>query len=148
MIATLVTLALLSAGPKSEALPFDVATLKAQPRVELKVVVGDKTTTYSGVPLARLLKAQMSGANVMADLRKLSDGAIILRAKDDYVAVVSAVEAALDEKGEKYLIAFDQDGKPLSDEQGPAKLIVPGDSMPVRWVRMISSITLVRIGTP
>lgn len=148
MLTTLLALTLLAAGPKSEALPFDLSALKAQPRVTVTVIEKGQSVTYSGVPLARLIKAQLSGPNLMADLRTLSDAAILLKATDDYVAVVSAVEAGLDDKGEKYLIAFERDGKPLSDEQGPAMLVIPGETLRVRWLRMIASASLIHIGTP
>ena len=52
------------------------------------------------------------------------------------VAVSAEAAVAMDAKGEQYLLAFERDSKPLSDDQAPAKLIIPGDSMHVRsWIR-------------
>jgi DMSO/TMAO reductase YedYZ molybdopterin-dependent catalytic subunit len=50
----------------------------------------------------------------------------------------------MDPKGERYLLALKREGKPLGDKEGPVRLIVAGDPMHVRWVRMVSSLSLVR----
>ncbi len=70
---------------------------------------------------------------------------IVVRASDGYQAAVSAAEAAMDPKGERYLLALTRDGRPLGDGQGPVRLIVPGDPKRVRWVRMVASLHLVRL---
>ena len=148
MLISMLVLAVLGVGPEVEPLPYNVAELKAMPRVELTVMEDGNKITYSGVPLSYLLKAHLTGSNRMADLRKLSDAAILIQAKDNYQAVFSAVEAAMDTDGTKYLIAFERDGRPLDDKQGPAKMIVPGDPIKVRWIRMIDKVSLVRVVAP
>ena len=35
------------------------------------------------------------------------------------------------------------DGKPLDDEVGPLRLVVPGEARPVRWVRQVEAITVI-----
>ncbi len=148
MLTSLLALAMFTIGQKSEPLPFNLIELKGLPQVELTVTEQDKPVTYSGVPMAALLKPHLSGTDRMADLRKLSDAAILVHAKDNYQAVFSAAEVAMDNGGKKFLVAFERNGKPLDETQGPARVIVPGDPMKVRWVRMIDKISLVRIGTP
>ncbi|WZO99781.1 molybdopterin-dependent oxidoreductase [Isosphaeraceae bacterium EP7] len=148
MFSLLLTTLLITAAPaevRVEPLAFDINALKQRPRVELKVKEGDATVTYSGVPLAVVLEGQFKSARRMADLRALGDAVILIRGSDGYQAALGAAEAATDPKGERYLIAFERDGKPLDAKQGPAKLIIPAEAEHVRWVRMIDSLTLVRL---
>jgi hypothetical protein len=128
-----------------EALPFEPAAWKAMATTKLEVVEDGRTVVYGGVPLAIVLKDHLKGPNRMRDLRALVDAAILLNAKDDYHAVVSAAAVAMDPDGKKYLLAFTKDGQPLAEDRGPAELIVPGDTEHVRWIWQIASLNLVHL---
>ncbi len=129
-----------------EAIKFDVAAIKKASKVEIKVKEKGVETVYQGIPLRSLLDAHLKGKVVdMADLRELADAVLIIKATDGYQAAVSATEVAMDETGEKYLLAVQKDGKPLDEKQGPIKLIVPGDPKPIRSVRMVSGVDLLRM---
>ena len=134
-----------SATVQVEALKFDPAAIAKASQVEVKVTEQGKAVTYKGVPLRSLLADRLKGPNAMADLRGLADAVLVVRASDDYLATFSAAEVAMDETGQKYLLAVERDGKPLDARQGPAKVIVPGDPQHVRWVRMVSGVDLVRM---
>jgi DMSO/TMAO reductase YedYZ molybdopterin-dependent catalytic subunit len=129
---------------KVEALPFDPSAWKGLPQVALRVTESGQPVTYTGVPLALVLKDRVEGKEKMAALRSLSDQVILVAATDGYRVAVSAAAAAMDPKGERYLLALKREGKPLGDKAGPVRLIVAGDPMHVRWVRMVSSLSLVR----
>jgi hypothetical protein len=43
-------------------------------------------------------------------------------------------------------VAMEEDGKPLSDKDGPVRLIAPEDKMPARGVHQIASIEIVELG--
>lgn len=133
----------------TEPLPFDVAALKALPQVEMKVTENGKSSVYSGVPLAALLEEPLKGGggNEMASLRALADAVLLVKASDGYQVAVSAAAVAMDPKGERYLLAFRRDGKPLDEKLGPARLVIPGDPKHLRWVRMIKSFELIRLKT-
>lgn len=146
--AALALFAISLVGPATvqvEPLKFDPAALGAMEQREIRVVEKGVAVAYKGVPLRVLLADQLKGGNAMVNLRDLTDAVLLVRATDDYQAAVSAVEVAMDEKGERYLLALERDGKPLGENQGPAKLVIPADPKPVRWVRMISSVDLVRM---
>ncbi len=100
--------------------------------------------TYTGVPPAVVLKDRMTGKSEMAASSGFSDQ-VLVTAADGYRAAVSAAAVGMDPKGERYLLALKRDGQPLGDKQGPVRLIVAGDPMPVRWVRMVASLALVQI---
>ncbi len=152
MFAAILTSLVISFAPgeitvSAETLPFDIEAWKKAPQVQLTVVEQGKKTVYSGIPLAWVLKAQLPGDNQMAELRSLSDAVVVLKASDGYQAVVSAAAVGMDPGGERYLLAFERDGKPLGENQGPARLIIPGDPQRVRWVRMVKSIQLIKLGS-
>lgn len=149
MLAALILSAFL-AGPEPatvqvEALKFDAKALEAAGTSEVKVTEAGAAVTYKGIPLRTLLDDRLKGANAMADLRGLADCVLLVRASDGYQVALSAAEVAMDEKGERFLIAFRRDGAPLEASQGPAKLIVPGDPKHVRWIRKIERIDLIRM---
>src|SRR5262249_39780704 len=115
-------------------------------RVELRVMERGQQVVYSGVPLSALLsKGDAKGAPSMPELRSLSDAVLLIKARDGYQAAVSAAAAAMDAKGERYLLALERDGQPPREGQGPVRLIVPGDPQHVRWVRMVSGVDLIRL---
>lgn len=148
MLAAIVAVLALSdpATVQVEGLKFDPASIqKAASQVEVKVMEGGEAVTYKGAPLRSLLADRLKGPNAMADLRGLADSVLVVRASDDYQAALSAAEVAMDESGQKYLLATERNGKPLDPKQGVVKLIVPGDPQHVRWVRMVSGVDLVRM---
>lgn len=136
----------------SESLAFDPASLAKsdRPRVKLQVDEDGKAVAYAGVPLRVVLESKLAGrgADAMKDLRGLSDAVLLVRGSDGYQAAVSAAAVAMDEVGDRFLLALERDGRPLGEGQGPVRLIVPGDARRVRWVREVSAIDLVRLPAP
>jgi hypothetical protein len=146
-IYALLVLAIPAAEPTSQALPLDLPALKVGPRVTVTVAEDDGKVTYSGVPLRAVLDTKEATTS-MVEARGLVDAVMIVHAADGYRAAVSAAAVAMDPKGERYLLAFERNGKPLPDGQAPAKLIIPADPLRVRWVRMIDGVDLVRLPKP
>jgi hypothetical protein len=101
-----------------------------------------KPVTYSGVPLADLLKEAgvPSGENLRGKALATS---IVVIANDGYQVVFSIAE--LDESigNLQVLVADREDGKTLAQTVGPLRLVVPGDKRPARWVRMVKAIRVV-----
>jgi DMSO/TMAO reductase YedYZ molybdopterin-dependent catalytic subunit len=71
--------------------------------------------------------------------------AIVVRARDGYVATFSLAELAPDIGNQKVWLALDRDGKALPEKDGPVRLLVPEEAggHHRRWVLGIQSITLV-----
>src|SRR5215469_14060392 len=96
------------------------------------------------VPLLALLKA--AGVQTTLKMDPSADPktknmpvrlVVIVIAQDGYAAAFSLAEM-LPELGRRDVwLALDVDGNPLSESDGPARLIVPGDQKPARWVRGI-----------
>jgi hypothetical protein len=129
----------------AEELPFHPEALRDRPRVEVRVREAEADVVYAGVPLRSVLESRIEGPGRMPALRALSDAVLLVRGADGYQAAVSAAAVAMDETGERFLLARQRDGMPLGTGQGPIRLIVPGDRERVRWVRNVSSIGLVRL---
>lgn len=69
--------------------------------------------------------------------------AVLVQAKDGYAATFSMGELLPDIGGCQAWVALEEDAKPLPERDGMAKLIVPTDQKPVRWVRDIASVTVI-----
>ena len=67
---------------------------------------------------------------------------IMLHARDGYAVLFSLGELDPGTGGEVAIIATRCDGKPLTAEDGPFRLVVPGDKRPARSARQVESIEL------
>ena len=101
-----------------------------------------KTATYNGVPLRDLLKD--AGVPSGESLRgKVFTTTIIVSATDGYQVAFSVGELDESVGNLQVLVADNEDGKPLAQETGPLRLVVPSDKRPARWVRMVKTIRVV-----
>ena len=151
IIAQLAALAQQSSGPFLE-IAGDVPhprTFQEQEWKQLKHVAltatnthDKKTATYSGVPLRDLLKD--AGVPSGESLRgKAFTTTIIVSAADGYQVAFSVGELDESVGNLQVLVADSEDGKPLAQETGPLRLVVPSDKRPARWVRMVKTIRVV-----
>ena len=100
--------------------------------------------TFSCVSLGAVLaKVQTpAGENLRGAAMSL---VVIAGAKDNYHATFALAELD-DSIGNKLAFVCDkQDGKPLSQSEGPLRLVVPADKRPARWVRMLTSLEVEQV---
>jgi hypothetical protein len=106
-----------------------------------------KTATYAGVAFQDLLKnaGMPSGDNLRG---KALAYCIVVTANDGYQVTFSIAE--LDESlgNLQVLVSDNEDGKPLGQNIGPLRLVVPADKRPARWVRMVKTIRVVANPSP
>jgi hypothetical protein len=67
---------------------------------------------------------------------------VIVRGNDGYTVAFSLAELLPQFANEQVWLALDVDGNALDDRSAPAKLIVPDDKIPARWVRSIATISV------
>jgi hypothetical protein len=67
---------------------------------------------------------------------------VTVRAGDGYAVVFSLAELLPDAGHRAVWIALDEDDQPLSDRDAPAKLIVPDDAKPARWVHGVERLSV------
>lgn len=122
--------------------PIDAATLATLPREPVTATAHEKTLRCEGVALSALLRA--AGALPAEPLRgpQLTNY-VLVTARDGYRAIFSLAELEPTLGNRKVLLVDQCEGKPLSDDDGPLRLIAPEESRPARWVRQVQSITVV-----
>jgi len=121
---------------------------------DVRAMAGTKVTAdhhdggvgeYVGIPLQKLLL--MAGVPHGHELRgKEMSLIVVAEGSDGYRAVFSLTELDEDFAGAQAFVADIADGKPLDAQHGPLRLVVPGDKRQGRWVRMLKTIMVQKIG--
>jgi DMSO/TMAO reductase YedYZ molybdopterin-dependent catalytic subunit len=137
--------ALVVKGAVKQELRLTLAELKAMPRTKATAKDHDGAThEYEGAALQAVLAK--AGAPQGGDLRgKNMTLCVVAEARDGYRAVFSLAEMDGDFAGEQIIVVDTVDGKPLGAEQGPLRLVVPGDKRQARWVRMLKQIVICKV---
>lgn len=65
---------------------------------------------------------------------------ILVTASDNYKVVFAFAEIDPEFTSQSIIIATSVDGKPLSKEEGPFRIVVPNDKKHARWIRQVTSI--------
>ncbi len=121
---------------------LDAATLAALPRQSITATAHDTTLHCDGIALPTLLRA--SAAMPTAPLR----GAQLTRyvqveGRDGYRVLFALAELDPTLGNRRVFLSDRCDGKPLANNDGPLRLIVPDDVRPTRWLRQVESITVI-----
>jgi hypothetical protein len=124
-----------------EAIPLDAATLSSLPRETVNADSHGHALACEGVPLVALLRH--AGAMPETELRGAQLARVVRAdARDGYRVVFSLGELDPATGARRVFVVDRCDGKPLGDDVGPLRLLVPGDARPARWVRQLQSITV------
>jgi len=134
------------AGIGLASLVLTIDDLKKMPRKTMSVVNPhtSKTEVYQGVPVEELLKK--AGVPQGENLRGPALATyVVFAAEDGYQVVFSLAEldSGIVESG--VMVADTMDGAALAAKTGPFRLVAPHEKRPARWVRMLRSITVVRV---
>lgn len=132
-------------GDVPTKLALTAQDLAAMPRETVSVPEKNGTKAeYEGVPLREILKR--AGAPLDKDLRgKALATYVLAKARDGYQVVFGLAEVAPEFANEPILVADRRDGKPLTESQGPLRLVCPNDKAGARSVRMLEAIEVVRL---
>lgn len=123
-------------------LDLKMSDLAKLPRQKLSVKNKGTTENYEGVWLrdvlllanAKISKNQLRGA----EMKKF----LLVEAADNYQAIFALAEIDEEFAPDNILLADARDGKPLSENDGRLKIIVPGDKKPGRWVRQVVALKI------
>ena len=133
-------------GAVSTPLVLTVDDLKKMPRKTLSVVNSHdkKTENYEGVLVEEILKK--AGVPQGENLRGASLATYVLfEAEDGYRVIFSSAELDSGIADSGVIVADTLDSKALPSKVGPFRLVAPLEKRPARWVRMLKSITVVRV---
>ncbi len=135
-------------GAVKTPLKLTVADLKKMPRTTLSVKNphNQNNEVYEGVLLEELLRR--AGATQGTDLRGPAMATYVLaEATDGYRVIFSLAELDSGILDSGVIVADTMDGKHLGADLGPLRLVAPHEKRPARWVRMLKSITVVRLSS-
>ena len=131
-------------GDVAQPLKLEPADLASMPRRSVKARDHDgRESVFEGVLVADILKK--AGVKQGKELRgELLAGYLLVEAADGYRVVFALPE--LDEvfTDRIVLLADRKDGKPLSDREGPFRIVVPDEKRPARWVRQVTALSIRR----
>jgi DMSO/TMAO reductase YedYZ molybdopterin-dependent catalytic subunit len=133
-------------GAVATPLVLTIEDLKKMPRKMLTVTNPHdlKKEMYEGVLVEELLKR--AGVPQGEHLRGQSLAAyVVFEAKDGYRVVFSIAELDSGIVDSNVIVADTIDGSLLGAKQGPFRLVAPREKRPARWVRMLQSITVIRV---
>lgn len=121
--------------------PLDVkaSDLARLDRKSARVSDHGKEATFEGVALADVLK--LAGVSMSEHVRgKHLVQYLLVDARDGYRVVFSLAELDGAFTDRVVLLADKRDGKPLSAEEGPLRIVVPGEKRAGRWVRQVKGL--------
>jgi hypothetical protein len=120
------------------------AQITALPHVTVSTKDHGTPAQFEGVPVSALLT--LAGVQLGAKMRgpRLAE-ALLVEAADNYKVVFALAELDADFTSREILLADKRDGKPLDANEGPWRIIVPGDKRPARWIRQVTSFKIVPV---
>jgi DMSO/TMAO reductase YedYZ molybdopterin-dependent catalytic subunit len=133
-------------GAVERRLELSAADLAAMPRADAEITDHDgKKKQYEGVPLTEIL--QRTGAPMGDKLRgqALTLG-FIVEAADGYKVAFTLSELDSNFGNKTAILADHVGGAPLTGDEAPLRVIVPGEKHLARSARMVKRIVVVRIG--
>jgi DMSO/TMAO reductase YedYZ molybdopterin-dependent catalytic subunit len=132
-------------GDIATPLTLKAEDLSAMPREKVSIPDPDGTPVeYEGVALSEILKR--AGAPLGPQLRGPALTTYVLaHGKDGYEIVFTLAEVDASFANEKIVVVDQRAGKPLAENQGPFRIVCPGDKTGSRSVRMLDSLEIVRL---
>ena len=113
------------------------------PHVHVHASAHGVDADWDGVPLIEILRA--AGAPGGDTLRGPALALYVrISAADGYRVVFALAELDPSTGNAQAILADRRDGKPLGADDGPLRVIVPGDKRPARWVRQVIAIDLLK----
>jgi len=121
------------------------ADLEALPHV--KVTVSEHSAppvTFEGVTVKTVLeKAGVSFGEAMKGKRLAN--CLLVEAADGYRAVIALPELDPAFTDKQVVLAFLREGKPLSEKEGPLRIVIPDEKRMARWVRQVTTLKIVDV---
>ena len=103
--------------------------------------------TAHAVPLWAVVQAEQPQINPQIK-RHVLQFVVSVRGRDGYTVDFTLGEISPDFGANAVWVAWDEDGRPLPEDDGPVELLVPGDKRAARWVHGVSAIALTDMAQP
>jgi hypothetical protein len=132
---------LLVQGVGGTSVTLSTADLAKLPRQTVKTSGHGTAVTFEGVLLADVLaKIDLPAGEKFH--RTASSYYLLVEAKDGYRAVFAWAELDSTFMDKPVYVVTSRDGKPLSDNEGPFRLVAPGEKRSARWVRQVTALKI------
>jgi len=119
------------------------AELAKLPRARAKVEIHGEKAEFEGAPLVDVLKSV--GVEFGGAQGKRAATTVVIEAMDDYRTALTLLEIDPETTDTQAILADRRDGKPLGENEGPYRLVIPDEKRPIRWIRMIRSMRVVNL---
>jgi hypothetical protein len=70
---------------------------------------------------------------------------LLVEAADGYQAVIALPELDPAFTDKQVVLAFLRDGKPLTEKEGPYRIVIPDEKRMARWVRQVATLKIVNV---
>ena len=133
-------------GAGGTALRLTAADLAKLPRQTVRAADrGQEAASFEGIPLGEL--ARLAGAP-LGEAVKHGDPPnwyVVVESKDGYrtLFALAELDPAFQDKG--IVLVDRKDGKPLGDDEGPFRIVAPGEKRHARWARQVTGIRVGRM---
>ena len=121
------------------------ADLEALPHV--RVVAAEHSSgpvNFEGVTLTSVL--ERAGVIFGESMKgKRLTNCLLVEAAEGYRAVIALPELDPAFTDKQALLVFFRDGKPLSDKEGPCRIVIPDEKRMARWVRQVTTLKIVDV---
>lgn len=105
---------------------------------------GSPPVSFEGVTLKSVLeKAGVTFGESMKGKRLTN--CLLVEAADGYRAVIALPELDPAFTDRQTVLAFLRDGKPLSEKEGPYRIVIPDEKRMARWVRQVTTLKIVDV---
>jgi len=133
-------------GEVEHSLQLNSAEVAKLPRHTARAIDhGGVEAAFEGTPLVEILR--LAGAKLGEQLRgQEMTTYVLVKAADNYQVVFAVAELDSGFTDRVIFLADRRDGNPLSAKEGPLRIIVPGEKRHARWVRQVTSLTLIHAG--
>lgn len=95
---------------------------------------------YSGVRLSHILEKAKASVNCRDNKRE--NLYVVFKGTDGYQVIASWTELTTTSDGKRVLVALEKDSKPLSEDEGKMRLVLPGDKWVGRSVKWLETIEI------
>lgn len=140
--------ALVVDGAVGTRLTMSLDDLRSMGRSRVEVDRQGGRTIYEGVPLVEVLRR----AGISIGRSPLEGSAItsVLSATgvDGFRVVFALAELDPAAADRRVIVADTRDGRPLPADEGPLRLVAPGDRFPLRSIRNLARLTVTVVGPP
>ena len=100
--------------------------------------------SFEGVMLKAVL--ERAGANFGESMKgKHLAECLLVEAADGYRVVIALPELDPAFTDKQIVLAFLKDGKPLTEKEGPYRIVIPDEKRMARWVRQVTALKIVEV---